>query len=410
MRTDRGSLHRDGRWIAIGAFLVSSLSCSQGPGGSADSGGSASALDASTLVSDAAASDAAQVDAAVSEVVDAAVSDAAASEPDAAPAPVEDASLPDADLPDVGTFADAGSFADAGVAGEDAGPTYPCSPEATCTLQHDCMGYVDNAGKSSFGLRMGQLHFVKPGALSQGIMAVVFSSQVLQDAPACRLTGTATTNWLLQFDTAAASLKTGGAQPVTDPTAGYSFVDRVVSQGSQQIHLQPVVYSGVSLQGGSFSTAPAEVLQFPMFLNAQGTSLFVLPLHHLALAGTLASDQNCIGRYNAEGLDPANSCQGDNTHPTFLPGGSGTGCISLEEADGIVVEALSQTLCVLLSGNASMYGTKNGPTTVCKRDSQGQIVYQGDWCLATNAAASAGCADAVSMEISFEAGSVTINN
>jgi hypothetical protein len=45
---------------------------------------------------------------------------------------------------------------------------------------------------------------------------------------------------------------------------------------------------------------------------------------------------------------------------------------------------------------------------VCKRDASGKILFQGDWCAATNQAATAGCADAVQVSATFAAQAVTI--
>jgi hypothetical protein len=103
-----------------------------------------------------------------------------------------------------------------------------------------------------------------------------------------------------------------------------------------------------------------------------------------------------------------NSCQPDSTHPQFITAGKLDGYMTLEDADTIVVSAISQTLCVLLSGNASMYGMTMGANTVCKRDAGGKIVYQGSWCSTTNMAG--GCADSEELSANYAASSVKINN
>ena len=77
----------------------------------------------------------------------------------------------------------------------------------------------------------------------------------------------------------------------------------------------------------------------------------------------------------------------------------------------MVISAVQQSLCVLLSGNATMYGTvpSGSSVAVCKRDSSGNILYQGGWCSTTNAPAGNGCADAEQLNGNFAASSVTIN-
>jgi hypothetical protein len=147
-------------------------------------------------------------------------------------------------------------------------------------------------------------------------------------------------------------------------------------------------------------------LLMPVYLDAMGSSAIILPLRGLTLQGNLTSDRSCIGTYNAGGLDPVNSCQPDSTNHAFLSDGTGTAYISLEEADMVTIAAVSETLCVLLSGDPATYGISMGGVTVCKRDSSSNIVLQGDWCSTTDAAAANGCADAMRVSFSYAAGSV----
>jgi hypothetical protein len=72
------------------------------------------------------------------------------------------------------------------------------------------------------------------------------------------------------------------------------------------------------------------------------------------------------------------------------------------------VEALQQSLCVLLSGNAATYGDGGMPSK-CKRDAQMKIVYKGKWCAMTNMAADAACADAERLTADLAASGVKIN-
>ncbi len=55
------------------------------------------------------------------------------------------------------------------------------------------------------------------------------------DNTACNLDGSGTFSWLLQFDTTAGTLKTGGARPVAEPTTGYSFEEGMVAAGGEHV-------------------------------------------------------------------------------------------------------------------------------------------------------------------------------
>jgi hypothetical protein len=301
-----------------------------------------------------------------------------------------------------------------GGTGATATTTALCAPKPSClAADKTCLGLVDNSGKTKLGLRMAELDVTSPKALTSGIVKTTVAGNVTPNNKACNLDGAATFSWLLQFDTAAGTLKTGGAKPVTDATKGYSFDDEMITQGAKTFHVQPITLMAKPDAMGAFSITAGQDLIVPIFLNDTGTSVVLLPLHQARLvSGTLSSNNNCIGTYNAVGLDPANSCQPDDTHPQFTDAGKLDGYITLEEADTVIVSAISQSLCVLLSGNASMYGMTPAGTTnaVCKRDAGNKILYQGGWCAGTNAAAAAGCADAEQLTGNFAANSVLINN
>jgi hypothetical protein len=291
----------------------------------------------------------------------------------------------------------------------DAGP--PCSPKASCTAaDKTCMGLVDNTGQTKFGLRMTELDLTSPTALTTGIVKNIAGGAVGLNIASCNLSGSATFSWLLQFDTAAMTLKTGGAKPVADPTQGYSF-DTETLNG---VNIAPVTFNNITPDSsGSFSVTMGTDLAIPIVLTAAGTSSIVLPLHQARIVnGTLSSNHNCIGAYNAAGLDPTSSCNPDGTHPQFISAASLDGYMTLEEADQIMITAANESLCVLLSGNATMYGATQdgGPAQVCKRDSGGKILYQGHWCASTNSAATTTCADAEQLKGTFSAGSVKILN
>jgi hypothetical protein len=274
------------------------------------------------------------------------------------------------------------------------------------------LGLVSNLGQTKFGLRMSELDLTSPPALATGIVTNIVASSMALDIPSCSLTGSGTFSWLLQLDTQAMTLKTGAARPVTDPTQGYAFDDEMISG----FHVQPVTFANVAPDtAGQFSVTQGADLVIPIFLNNAGTSLFLLlPLHQARFtAGQLSSNNDCIGTYNAAGLQPANSCEPDSTHPQFIDGGSLDGYITLEEADQIIITAINESLCVLLAGNSTIYGVTSadaGGATVCARGSNGNILYQGSWCAETNTAATLTCADAVQLKGNFAASSIKILN
>ncbi len=144
-----------------------------------------------------------------------------------------------------------------------------------------------------------------------------------------------------------------------------------------------------------------------------GTTALLLPLHEARLInGTLSANKNCIGKFNAEGLSPDNSCIGDTDTPTFITGAEIEGYITLAEADEVAIDSLEQSLCVLLSGDPATYGDGGSPQK-CKRTFDGMAVvidFKGDWCTSTNMPGDASCADAVALSANFAASSVLINN
>jgi len=306
-----------------------------------------------------------------------------------------------------------GGSTSSGTAGTTSSGAATCAPTAACTAaDKTCLGLVDNSKLTKFGLRMSELDLTAPAALTTGIVKSTVQGNVTPDEKPCNLDGSATFSWLLQFDTVAGTLKTGGAKPVTDPSMGYSFDDEMITQGPTTFHVQPITYTVTPDATGKFSVVTGQDLIVPIFLNATGSSVVLLPLKAARLTmGTLSTTNNCVGSYNASTLDPKNSCQPDATHPQFTDGASLDGYITLKDADTVIVSALSQSLCVLLSANATMYGMMNSSMiTVCKTDANGNILFQGNWCDATNSAATSTCADSVALGANFAASSILINN
>jgi hypothetical protein len=282
-----------------------------------------------------------------------------------------------------------------------------CAPKSTCTADHECLSTADNKGQTTLSFRMSELDMTAPAALTKGLVKMTVGGAVAPTITSCNLNGTGTFTWLLQFDTAASTLKTGGAKPVADITKGYSFDDEMI----QGLHIQPVTFTGIKPDAtGAFSVATGTDLLVPIFLDATGTNVVILPLKAARLInGKVSASQNCIGSYNAAGLDPASGCTADDTHPAFLSGAELDGHIILDDADTVTISLLQQSLCVLLSGDATMYGDGAKPTAHCKKDANNKILFKGDWCHATNAAADATCSDSVALGAKFAASAVKIN-
>lgn len=276
-------------------------------------------------------------------------------------------------------------------------PTAPCAPTSSCTevASPECLSLVDNSGKTDFGLRVAFFEPVKPAALASGLLKNLIQSGVQMSLSSCNLVGSGTINVLMRISQAGVTL--GGAVPVADPTAGYSFFEGNVGM----VHVVPGSTSLVNVEEG-FETLPIDLV-LPLFLDASATQTILLPLKRVVVFGSLSADQNCLGSYNAEGLNPDNSCMPDEATPQFLAGGVVRGHITLEDADTIVISATNQTLCVLLGGTAA----PSSGTKVCARDANGKILFKGDWCDSTNMPND--CQDSVQLEASIAASGIKIN-
>lgn len=256
---------------------------------------------------------------------------------------------------------------------------------------------------------MSALRFTKPAAFTTGIVSGVIEGAVTPNNVKCNLNGSATFSWLLRFDLATGTLTTGGSKPAPSSAGPYAFINQTVSMNGTTFHVQPITLTA-PLGGDCTFNSSAGDLVMPMFLDAAGMQMLVLPLRATSFSGGhLSGDHGCIGRFNAEGLDPLNACLPDTQHPDFLPGADVSAFIALEDADAVIVTALNQSLCVLLSQDAQTYGKKNAMgMTVCKRDAANHILFTGDWCSVTNQGANGACADAMRVQASFAAQGVMI--
>jgi hypothetical protein len=307
----------------------------------------------------------------------------------------------------------------AGTGGE-APVTYPCTPtDPSCsTVKSDCLAVYDNAGKSSFALRVGQLDFIRPVAFTGAIEKAAFLSTIAMNLPQCYLKGSGTFSWIVNLDKTAGTYQVGAAKPPVDPHDGYSYVNETITLGGQMFPIAPA--SG-AMTIGADGTIDAAVLPFillPVYLDAKATNIIMVPLHDLHIVPKqtkLSADQNCIGSYNAAGLKKSGGCLPDVDHDisSFVDGGHIDGYITLEEADNVIITSygLNRSLCVLLSGSAGQFGDGGSPAK-CKRDS-GKIRFNGDVCTTSGPTGGPGppdgvCYDAASFSADFAASAVEL--
>ena len=289
----------------------------------------------------------------------------------------------------------------------------PCSPGASCPqVASECISLVDNSAAKQFMLRMASLTLTAPPSLTKGLVKGVVQNSVVMNLAGCNLNGGGTFSWLLQFDTATATLKAGGGTPADDPTKGYSFVDKTITQGGKDFTIAPFTANAPIGNDGAFATTTGgNAIIIPIYLDLKATAAILLPLHEAKLTGTLSANNNCIGAYNSKGLDPASGCIDDETTPLFVgkdgkanSDGKLDAYITLEEADTVIVDAVGQSLCVILSGDAAAYGDGAVPAK-CKRTAA-KIDFPGDWCDQTN---DTSCGDSVRFAAGFSASAVAAN-
>lgn len=307
---------------------------------------------------------------------------------------------------DSGTSSSTGGTGTGGSTGGSTGGTTagsPCDPacDANKGIKSDCVAIEDNSAAATWGLRMSQLTINKPDELTAAknpVVAGIIGKGVTMNLPDCNLNGGGTFSWLLQFDSATGKLKTGGALIQDDPTAGYCFVNGKLAGSDKDI--APLTIDAAPDADGKFSVTVGGNVIVPIFLT-DVTNYVLLPLSNAKIINaTLSADHNCIGKYNAADLDPANSC----LPPEFTNSASLDAYITLEDADTVPVESLKKTLCALLTKE------DDGGATIkkCKRDAAGAITSKGDWCSTTDKAADAACSDAFKLGADFAASAVKI--
>ena len=183
---------------------------------------------------------------------------------------------------------------------------------------------------------MADLAITDPVVFTKGLVKSVISNAVTPAQPACNLSGGGTFSWLLAFDPAAGTVKTGGAKPVANPALGYTFVDLNYPTIGGMLHIAPVTLTAPISALCSTDSSAAD-LNMPLYLDMQGAQAIVLPINQARFVNlTLSGNHDCIGKYNAAGLDPAGGCLPDAQTPAFFPDAQVVGLINLEKAELVV--------------------------------------------------------------------------
>jgi hypothetical protein len=283
----------------------------------------------------------------------------------------------------------------------------PACPTTPCSQTSPCLAIADNTGKATDDLRLRKLNVTAPSALAQHFIQAGVIDQGVNLHNICGEGGDGSFSWLIRFDPTSGQLQTGGAPPTTDPlNKGYCFVNENING----IVVAPITVQMTKAADGSWSSAVIPKLNVPIYVQGDPHNVVVLPLTQSTVEGVvLSTDGNCIGSYNPNGVtaptsggvcadqDPS-SCQRWHTD------GSLGGFITLKEANGVNVQTLGKSLCVLLTG-----GTSTTPDGVnCATDASGNIVAKGDFCSTSNSPG--GCQDSYWLAATFSASAALIND
>lgn len=307
------------------------------------------------------------------------------------------------------------SAGNGGQGGTGGSATYPCTPTGeVCTqVPSDCLALVDNASREKQGFRIQHVTMYQPEAFaSDTVEGWAILNAITMNLPDCQLEGSGTLDWLIELDTTSSIIRVGAAKPVADPTQGYTFVDETIDWEGVPFVVTPRSILTSIGEDGTIDAETIDQIVLPIYLDQAATQMIMMPIHQLRIYDAkLSADHNCIGHYNAEGLDPGNNCKPDEAGgvPAFIDGAKTDGYITLEEADQVIITAfgLNRSLCVELSGDAGTWGDGGSPVR-CERES-GAIRFPGDWCSATNGPADGSCFDAMRFDQGIAAAAIQIN-
>lgn len=288
-------------------------------------------------------------------------------------------------------------------------PPATACPTTPCTGTSPCLAMADNTGKTTDDLRIRKLNITAPPALALGFIQAGVIDQGINLKSFCGEGGDGSFSWLIRFDPTNGKVTTGGAPPTDDPfNAGYCFVKATLGG----LPVAPVTINMTKGSDGSWASDVIDKLYVPIYVHGDPNNVVVLPLTKSKVTGvTLSTDGNCIGSYNANGVtapSPTGVCldQDPSSCQRWHTAGSLGGYITLKEAEGVQVQDLGKTLCVLLTqGSDTTNGGKN-----CATDAQGNVTAKGDFCSTTDSAATSTCADAFWLAATFAASAAKITD
>jgi hypothetical protein len=283
--------------------------------------------------------------------------------------------------------------------------TAPMPACETAPCGGPCLAMSDNTGKAA-DLRIRKLLITAPPQLRTNFLQSAIIDQGVNLKNACGEGGDGSFSWLIHFDTAGKVVVTGGAPPTPDPFGvGYCFVKEKIAA----LDVEPVTVAMTQNADGTWSSDVIPKLNVPIYVHGSASNVVILPLTNARVQNvSLSPDGNCIGRYNPLGVsveDVGGTCSDQDVSQCqrWHPAGSLGGLITLEEADGVFIQDVDKSLCVLLTTAAA---TKEG---LCPRDpTTGKIAEHGDFCSLTNSPG--GCMDSSWLAAAFAASAAKIND
>jgi hypothetical protein len=262
--------------------------------------------------------------------------------------------------------------------------------EARCGSKSTCLPIGDNKGKDVLDFRIRRLKIATPAALAGDfIQNNIVTLNIDLAEKSCGEPGKGLFTWLLQVDKKNNTIITGGAPPSTD-AIGQGFCFARFDVGATKI--APIT-SKIAFTGDTFRALEPQKVKIPIFTDTGG--VIILPITDIQVESvTISSDGECIGSVNPVALDP--SCADGADCTKWKTAGAIAGFITLDEADGVMIDLIGKSLCAFFSGDA----------VNCARDPQGKLVYQGDFCSKDKLPGS--CADSMWLAATFAASSVKI--
>ena len=282
--------------------------------------------------------------------------------------------------------------------GPEAGGATTCSTTekvATCP-NNDCMYQVEQTGTTK-NFRMGRIRLWSPEALLS-LTSIAVDPNVNAK---CANAGSESFTWLMQVDTAAKTIKTGGAR-VGTTSKDFAFLAEKVDASKVEaicpgfkgpadpVDLAPV-NSTITMDGQKFTTPQIPQINVPIF-DSSGVPI-ILPLREAFIKNATISG-SCIGKYQKEFW-----CDGDSLG--WTTGGAIIAKITTEDADRVPVKSAGcQSLCAILVNDATKTEGK-----VCKRGADGKIPEIGTHCVGGGAT----CKNAFLLSATFGAYGVNIS-